>query len=137
MARSAIAGQPALPRSGVHDASMSKDIQDTMCNGAFVQYAGTAEAISFPGNVELNASSAEALTLVAPLAGNQPAGDDGKTLFAYDLAGKAHTITTPSNAIQPSHHVLTFNGTVGSNVELMARNGFWVIIGTPNGVTAS
>lgn len=137
MAHSAIAGQPSLPRAGVYDATVSKDLQDTLCQGAFTSLTGSADPLPFPGNVSLDGTGVDALTLATPIAGNQPAGDDGKSVFVVDTGGHAHTITTAANIISPSHHVATFGGTAGSNIELQARNGVWYPVGTSLGVTFS
>lgn len=137
MANSTQGGQAGVSHVGAFDASAVKDIQDTLCQGAFTSLVGTADAIPFPGNVELAAGSADACTLALPVAGPQPLGDDGKTIFIYDKSGKAHTVTAPANGIINSKHLLTWNGTIGSNLCLVARGGIWVIEGTPNGVTVS
>ena len=137
MANSPVAGQNSLPRAGCHDASMSKDIQDTLCQGAFTSLTGSADPLPFPGNVALDGTGVDNLTLATPLAGNQPAGDDGKSVFVLDTGGHAHTITTASNKIAPSKHIATFGGTAGSNIELQARNGIWYPVGSALGVTFS
>ena len=121
--------------AGAFDSTAAKQVQDVVCQGGFVVLTGSADPVPFPGNVALSASSADAATLATPVAGQQPAGDDGKTLFLVDTTGKAHTVTTASNIISPSHHVATFNGTVGSCIELRAYNGLWYPTGTPLGVT--
>jgi hypothetical protein len=117
-----------MPRAGCYDSTAAKEIRDVTCNGDFVVLTGTADPITFPGNVQLNASSADASTLATPVSGSQPAGDDGKTLFIVDLSGQAHTVTTASNKIINSKKTLTWNGTVGSNCMLMAMGGVWVPI---------
>jgi hypothetical protein len=116
---------------------VSKDLQDTLCQGAFTSLTGSADPLPFPGNVSLDGTGVDALTLATPIAGNQPAGDDGKSVFVVDTGGHAHTITTAANIISPSHHVATFGGTAGSNIELQARNGVWYPVGTSLGVTFS
>lgn len=136
MARSATAGQPAVIRAGCYDSTASKEMQDLTCNGKFQVYTGTADALQFPGNSQINASGVDALTLATPVSGEQPIGDDGKTVFVVDLNGAAHTITTASNKIINSKHIATFNGTVGSNITLTAMGGVWVPISLA-GVTIS
>jgi hypothetical protein len=136
MARSPIAGAPAIIRAGAYDASASKEMQEVTCNGKFVVLTGTADPLPFPGNVQVNAAGVDAMTLATPLAGEQPAGDDGKTIFIVDLNGAAHTITTTANKIINSKHIATFNGTIGSNCILMAMGGVWVPIALA-GVTIS
>lgn len=137
MGRSTAAGSPVYNHQGVLDQTATKDLRDMMCNGDFAILTGSADVIAFPGNTQINTSGVDACTLATPVSGSQPAGDDGKTLFVVDNSGHAHTITTASNAIINSKHVLTFNGTVGSNVELMAMGGVWVVVGTSLGVTVS
>jgi hypothetical protein len=137
MARATVGGQQAVPRAGCVDQTFVSEIQDTTCNGSFRSLIGTADPLPFPGNISLDGTGVDATTLATPVAGQQPAGDDGKTIVVVDTGGHAHTITTAANIISPSHHVLTFGGTAGSNVMLMARNGLWYVIGTSLGVTAS
>lgn len=137
MAKSTVAGQPAITRAGSYEATAAKEIQDTVCQGAFTSLTGSADPLPFPGNISLDGSGIDGLTLATPLAGNQPAGDDGKTVFVIDTGGHAHTITTASNKIAPSKHIATFGGTVGSNIELQARNGIWYVVGTSLGVSLS
>ena len=136
MAKSATAGQPAITRAGCYDSSAAKQIQDVTCNGDYVVLSGSADPMPFPAIVQLNTSGVNATTLASPIAGTQPAGDDGKTIFVYDNTGNAHTITTASNKILPSKHILTFNATIGSNARLIAVGGVWVPAGL-TGVTAS
>jgi hypothetical protein len=136
MAKSPVAGQPAITRAGCYDSDAAKQMQDVTCNGTFTVLAGATDPVPFPGNVQLNAASADACTLATPIAGQQPAGDDGKTIFLVDSSGKAHTVTTAANAIINSKHILTWNGTIGSNCLLMAMGGVWVPVAV-SGVTVS
>jgi hypothetical protein len=100
-------------------------------------YTGSTDALIYPGLAILNSAGVDACTLATPVAGAQNAGgDDGKILTVLDVGGHAHTITTAANAIVPSHHVLTFNGTKGSYIDLMAYNGVWYVQASI-GVTAS
>lgn len=115
--------------------------------------SGTADAISnAPGNPNylvsgnwfIISTGVDNITLIAPNSGVQAAtgtfpaqqGQDDFDLTFFDVGGHAHTITTPASAIAPAHHVLTFNGTVGSFVRIVARAGIWYIAGS-TGVTAS
>lgn len=122
---------------GALDADAVRDILQSM--GLLPKvYIGVAEALTFPGQVILNAGVAEACTLAAPVAGDQAAGgDDGKILNILDASGKAHTVVTPNNKIINAKKTLTFNGTLGSNVTLQAWNGLWYIIGTMLGVAVT
>lgn len=134
--RSATPGQPAIIRAGAYDFTASKEMQDVTCNGNVVTLTGTADALQFPGLTEVNAAGVDAMTLATPVAGAQPLGDDGKTVIVVDLNGAAHTITTAANKIINSKHIATFNGTIGSNVTLVAMGGIWVPIALA-GVTIS
>jgi hypothetical protein len=136
MARSATPGQPALTFAGVYDQSAQRQLQNVLCQGAASTLVGTVDPIAFPGNTQVNSAGVNAMTLATPLAGDQPAGDDGKTVFVVDLNGAAHTITTAANKIINSKHIATFNGTIGSNVTLRAMGGIWVPISLA-GVTIS
>jgi hypothetical protein len=130
-------GSAAVSHVGAFDASALKDVQDTLNQGAATVLTGTADALPFPGLVMVNAAGVDAMTLATPVAGAQPAGDDGKMITIVDLNGAAHTITTATNKIVNSKHIETFNGTKGSNVTLVANNGIWIPLGTPLGVTVS
>ena len=134
MSTSTAGGQAAVAHVGAFDASAVKDVQDTLNQGAATVLTGAADAIPFPGLVMVNAAGVDAMTLATPIAGAQPAGDDGKTVTIVDLNGAAHTVTTAANKIVNAKHVATFNGTKGSNITLAANNGVWIPIGTPLGV---
>ena len=90
------------------------------------------------GVAYLNGSSAQAMTLIAPKAGAPLLGGmDGMYLTVFDTVGKAHTITTPTNGINGSKHIATYNGTVASNITFVAIGGVWWVVGTQVGVTLS
>ena len=136
MARATVGGQPAVTRAGCADQTFVSEVQDTTCNGSFRALSGSADPMPFPGNVQITTAGVDACTLSTPLAGNQPAGDDGKTIFLVDNSGHAHTVTGAANSIINSKHIATFNGTIGSNCILMAMGGVWVPIAL-SGVTIS
>jgi hypothetical protein len=129
---------PGIPHLGTFDASAVKDVQDSLTQGAATVLTGTADAIPFPGLVILNGASAEVnAPLATPVAGQQPyTGDDGKCITIIDNAGKAHTVQTAVNKIVNNKRTLTWNGTVGSFVELQAWNGIWYVLAS-SGVTVS
>lgn len=78
------------------------------------------------GTSFIESSGIDATTLAAPVAGPPSAGgNDGLDITIVDVGGHAHTVTTPANAIVPAHHVVTFGGTAGSFITLLARNGKW------------
>lgn len=87
--------------------------------------SGSADAITFPGSVFVTTAGVDAMTLATPTAGGPGTGNDGAILRVTDTTGHAHTITTAANKIAPAHHVVTFNGTVGSFIELEAFGGLW------------
>lgn len=104
---------------------------------------GTADVVPlYAGTVFFTGSSADASTIALPTAGTadgQPNGQDGMMILFIDTTGHAHTVTAPSTpilGIVPSHHIATFNGTVGSWFALMAYNGYWYPVGA-SGVTFS
>jgi hypothetical protein len=113
-----------------------------------VKAPGSSDALPVAdSDVFVTSSGVNAMTLGTPRAGVYPAGtavmqaigdprDDGKRLRVVDTTGHAHTITTAAGIVAPGHHILTFNGTVGSFVDLEAYNGLWYVIGS-SGVTAS
>jgi hypothetical protein len=89
------------------------------------------------GTSFIETSGVDATTLAAPVAGAPSAGgNDGLEITIIDNGGHAHTVTAPANAITPSHHLITFNGTQGSFVTLVARNGKWIPV-QQSGVTIS
>lgn len=136
MARSATPGQASIIRAGCYEGTAAKEMQSVTCNGVFQVMTGTVDPLSYPGNTQVNSAGVNAMTLATPVAGEQPSGDDGKTVFVVDLNGAAHTITTAANKIINSKHIATFNGTIGSNVTLRAMGGVWVPISLA-GVTIS
>jgi hypothetical protein len=86
--------------------------------------------------VIVQSTGVDAMTLAQPALGPLNIGDDGRELLVIDDGGHAHTITTASNGIVPSHHLATFNGTRGSYVKFKAFNGLWYPIAS-SGVTIS
>jgi hypothetical protein len=136
MGNSATPGSPAITHAGAFDATTAKELQDTLVNGAQVVLSGSADALPMSGIVAISTAGVDSVTLATPKAGPQPVGDDGKTIFVYSTTANAHTITTASNKIIASHHVLTFDGNIGSNAWIIAANGVWVPAGL-TGVTAS
>lgn len=98
-----------------------------------------AGAISIAnGSAILQAGSAAAMTLAAPVAGLPSAGgNDGQRIAIIAADAFAYTVTTPTNGIDGSTHVATFAAAVGNSIELVAQNGVWYTVGTPKGVTLS
>ena len=87
--------------------------------------SGAADAIIFPGSNFITHAGVDATTLATPVAGAAGTGDDGKIVRIFDTTGNAHTVTTAADKIVPSHMTITFNGTIGSFVELEAFDGLW------------
>jgi hypothetical protein len=136
MAKNIQGGQPCIPHSGI-DSAFARGVQDTQCHGAYTTLTGTADPIPFPGSILVNSAGVNAMTLNAPLAGPQPVGDDGKTVFVIANTAQAHTITAPTNGIIGSKHLATFTAAIGNNITLMAMGGVWVVRGTALGVTVT
>jgi hypothetical protein len=90
------------------------------------------------GTVLLTDATAGAYTLAAPVAGLPAVGGmDGKRLRIIAGTAEDHTVTTPANAINGSHHVLTFGGAVGDSIELTAFGGVWYANPSAGGVSIS
>ena len=89
------------------------------------------------GLIAVTAGSVAALTLAAPVAGlPSPGGNDGQTLEILSTTAYAHTVTTPSNAINGSKHIATFAAAVGNFLILEAYNGVWYAL-AQTGITLS
>lgn len=98
---------------------------------------GATDALPLSGTVFVQSAGVDAMTLATPVSGPQEVGgNDGQVLRVIDDGGHAHTITTASNKIVPSHHVLTFGGTRGQFIELRAFAGLWYPLAL-SGVTPS
>lgn len=94
---------------------------------------GSAAAVSggaaapICGTSFIETAGVDACTLAAPVAGPvSQGGNDGLEITIIDNGGHAHTVTAPANSIVPAHHLLTFGGTRGSFITLIARNGVWI-----------
>lgn len=107
--------------------------------GVLMQPPGSANQTVTPivGTSFIETAGVDATTLATPVAGAPSAGgNDGLEITIVDNSGHAHTVTTASNIIVPSHHLATFNGTRGSFVTFIARNGVWLVLAS-SGVTIS
>ena len=118
---------------------------------------GSADAIGFGtkgqiplvgGTYYINTAGVDAITLIAPVSGSgfgggsggtfpNLAGQDDLVVLFMSTTANAHTITTPSNAINGSLHIATFGAAVGNNITFIAQKGVWYVVGTPKGVTLS
>jgi|SRR5215472_4148538 len=135
MARNTKGGQQVVVHASC-DGDYTRDLSDATCQGSFVVLTGTADAVPFPGNVAVNSAGVNAMTLVAPVAGQQPQGDDGKSVFIVAINSAAHTVTCPTNAIINSKFKATWTAAIGNCIELRAYNGVWVPV-MSTGVTIS
>lgn len=96
---------------------------------------GVTPATPICGTSFIESTVVDACTLATPVAGAPSAGgNDGLEITIVDNSGHAHTVTTAANKITPSHHIITFNGTQGSFITLIGRNGFWLPV-QQSGVT--
>jgi hypothetical protein len=101
------------------------------------QSSPQATSVPICGTSFIETAGVDATTLATPVAGAPSAGgNDGLEITIIDNSGHAHTVTCGSNVITPSHHLITFNGTQGSFVTLVARNGKWLPVQS-SGVTIS
>lgn len=81
------------------------------------------------GTIMLTTAGVDATTLAAPVAGSAAnGGDDGKVLTVVSTAAQAHTITTPTNAINGNKHIATFAAAIANSIVLQAYNGIWYMI---------
>ena len=127
-----------LTRQGAVD-KQTLDIINNQSEFLGAVLVGSADVIPGPGYYLVGASGVDAMTLVAPIAGSAApvpgsaiivpvvAGQDGFFIYVLDIGGHAHTITTPTNAINGSKHIATFNGTQNSFIELVAYNGIYYV----------
>lgn len=108
---------------------------DVITGGAGVLGNGATPPIC--GTSFIETAGVDACTLAQPVAGAPSAGgNDGLEIMIVDNSGHAHTVTTAANGITPAHHLATFNGTQGSFVVFIARNGKWIPVQL-SGVTIS
>ena len=138
------AGTTSLVDNGlVGDATTAPSCNSTGCFiGPLIepptQYTAAGAINPACGVAYLNGSSAQAMTLIAPKAGAPSVGGmDGVYLTVFDIAGKAHTITCPSNKINGNKTTATFSGTAAANITFIAIAGTWWVFGTQVGVTLS
>lgn len=104
-----------------------------------VQYLTAAGAIAVKGGkVFLKATAAAAMTLANPVAGSRASGgQDGLSIVIMALDAYAYTVTTAANKINGADDTATWAAAIGNNIELVAYNGAWYVVGTPKGVTLS
>ena len=81
------------------------------------------------GTVCIMDASATEYTLATPTTGAPGAatpGNDGQKLTIIDGTGHAHTVTTASNIINGSKHVLTSAGNIGDEATVRASKATWL-----------
>jgi plastocyanin len=103
---------PQVDKYGGLQASIHPMIQVYSASGAVTIEDQTAV---------ITKGSAAALTLAAPA----PTVHDGVTITFVSTGAFAHTITAPSNAIDGTHHLVTFGASAGNSVTLVAYQGVW------------
>jgi|HubBroStandDraft_1064217.scaffolds.fasta_scaffold00161_58 hypothetical protein len=86
-----------------------------------VTLTGATDALSFNSDNFITTAGVDATTLGTPT----PTTNDFEFVRVTDVGGHAHTITCSSGKIVPAHHLVTFNGTAGSFIELEAYQGLW------------
>lgn len=96
-----------------------------------VVYYGAAGAIAVPDkdtNIFLVASSAAAMTLVAP-----GTDRDGLTLTIQAAAAQAYTVTVPTaTGFKNTTGTATFGGAIADNMVIVACKGLWNPVSTIN-----
>lgn len=119
----------ALPSTGCPDYEAGNAVAlltaacqalETAVLGA-TKYTGAGAIAVASGKAFLQAGSAAAMTLAAPVAGTQ----DGLELTILALDAFAYTVTAPSNTINGSKHIATWTAAVGNGLKLTAWNGVW------------
>jgi hypothetical protein len=68
---------------------------------------------------------------------NPTADEEGIRIFIVSRTAFAHVVTVAGGVGTAADDVLTWNGKVGSGIELQADNLFWVPVGAAYGVTIS
>lgn len=108
---------------------------DVITGGAGVLGNGAVPPIC--GTSFIETAGVDACTLAQPVAGSPASGgNDGLEITIVDNGGHAHTVTCAASGITPAHHLVTFGGTQGSFITLLARNGKWIPV-QQSGVTVS
>lgn len=107
-----------------HDPTVSKrQVLNELAHPVTLASADGAIGVK-SGVVAITKGSAAALTLAAPVAGD----DDGSRLTIVSETAFAHTVTqtTPGfNNGSTAADVATFGAAAGNCLELVARNGVW------------
>ena len=94
--------------------------------GSLSALVASGGAVPVAGVSWLGTAGVDACTLATPVAGNPAAGgNDNLEITIIDTTGHAHTVTTAANKINGNKHIITFPGTVGSQIKLRALNGIW------------
>jgi len=100
---------------------------DARLNNVEAKPANAAVASTI-GKVMLTKTSAGAYILAAPPPGLPTAGGaDGQLLNILCISAFAHVVTAPANKINGNKATITFTAAVGSNVQLEAYQGIWIV----------
>jgi hypothetical protein len=131
---------------GLTKTGLLSDVKTTNANLDIIDGLATVEnrttdtsapIVSKQGVVLLGKATAGAWTLAAPTAGLPSAGgNDGQVLKLIATTSAAHTVTTPSSALNGSLHIATWTAGIGNCLELVAFGGVWYKL-TATGVTLS
>lgn len=113
-----VAGRPFTGQDGVWVANQS-DLQVLAGDGAIALWQG---------NVILTKGTAAAITLAAPVAGD----DDSRYLAIISTTAAAHVVTFPSNVLNGNKITATFGAAANNCIELVAHNAVWRVIGNTN-----
>ncbi len=90
------------------------------------------------GTILVTYAGVAAMTLGLPVAGPaSAAGQDGSELLFISTTTNQHTVTTPTNGINGSKHILTFAATANSQLSLEAHGGIWYYANAVNAAVAS
>lgn len=127
-----------------HAGAFSADAMQDLMNLFHHSLSPTTWAVSgaidphSAGLVLLTKTSAAAMTLAAPTAGDPPAGDDGHVVEIISTTAYAHTITVTAlkMGVTGSNLKVTFAAFAGCALRLLAYQGAWYIL-SMNGGTAS
>ena len=103
--------------------------------------SGSTDALpNTSATILVMSAGVNAMTLAKPKAGVYSAmqakiqslgdvGDDGKMILVVLGTAQLHTITTPTNGINGSKHLVTFTAVIANYVWLIAIGGKWYVVG--------
>ena len=128
-------GQPVLaialdgnPNAGDYILATVTPPSSSMSGDPVTHYVGAGAIPLVSGVAGLGSAAALAMTLAAPTL-----LQDGTDIFISAETAKAHTVTTPANAINGNKHIVTF-ANQGDYCELEAIGGVWNVRGLSGAV---